>query len=105
MTTELWQSVSANPSLCSVLFETFDIVGKIGPYFAFGLFGTQIEEYNGAVNDIFDTYNRFDAGIIMGLGVDIGEFVAGFEFSRSFAKLTEARAYNLAFGVTLAYKF
>lgn len=86
-------------------FETFDIVGKIGPYFAFGLFGTQIEELNGAVNDIFDSHNRFDAGIIMGLGVDIGEFVAGFELSRGFAKITDLKMYNLAFGVTLAYKF
>ncbi len=86
-------------------FETFDIVGKIGPYFAFGLFGTQIEELSGAVNDIFDSHNRFDAGILLGLGVDIGEVVVGFEFSRGFTKITELDMYNLAFGVTLAYKF
>lgn len=86
-------------------FETFDITAKVGPYFSAGLFGTNIEVADDVYKSVFDTYDRFDAGILLGLGVDIGDFALGLEFSRGFAKFYDKmRLYHMAFGVTMAYK-
>ena len=85
---------------------------KAGPYLGYGLFGSDIEYSYGKTTkkiNIWDSdgdNQRFAAGIIAGLALDLEEYVISVEYSRGLTKFTkDVKIYNQAFGVTFAYKF
>lgn len=83
---------------------------KAGPYVAFGLFGSDIKDYeSGKTINVFDSdggYKRFDAGAIAGISLDFDQFMVGFEYSRGLTKLdSDFSQFNQAFGLVFGYKF
>ena len=82
---------------------------KAGPYLSYGLFGSDIEWYDGGSTNVFDSdggFERFDAGIIAGVSLNFNQFEVGVEYSRGLKKLdSDIKAYNQDFGVTFGYKF
>ena len=82
---------------------------KAGPYVSYGLFGSDIEWYDGDKTNVFDSdggYKRFDAGVIAGVSLDFGQFAVGAEYSRGLSKLdSSVSQFNQAFGLVLGYKF
>ena len=91
------------------LTEGMKLVVKAGPYVSYGLFGSDIEWYNGSETNVFDSdggYERFDAGLIGGVDLDFEHFTVGVEYSHGLTKLdSDYKQYNQAFGVTFGYKF
>lgn len=86
------------------------LVIKIGPYAAYGIFGSDLEFYNnGKKINIFDKddgLKRFDAGALGGIGLEFEQFTIGAEYSRGFIKLdSNYTQYNQAFGLVFGYKF
>lgn len=79
---------------------------KAGPYASYGLFGSDIEWDYEETTNVFDAFEKFDAGVIAGLSLEISDFVIGAEYSRGLTKLdSELKAYNQTFGLTFGYKF
>jgi len=81
---------------------------KAGPYLSYGLFGSDIEWYGGGTTNVFDDdgCERFDAGVVAGVSLDIDQFTVGAEYSRGLTKLiSDVKAYNQAFGLVFGYKF
>ena len=82
---------------------------KAGPYVSYGLYGSDIEWYDGGKSNVFDSdggFKRFDAGVIAGVSLDFNQFVIGAEYSRGLTKLdSDYSMFNQAFGVVLGYKF
>ena len=91
--------------------EKGNIVLKVGPYFACGLFGSKASisgwGYNKEV-DVFDSvygFRRFDAGINAGLAFERNHLAVGFEYSRGLYKLyPDLSQYNQSFGITLGFR-
>ena len=97
------------PVLAAYKFNVGDdakLVIKAGPYVAYGIFGSDLEnDYGDSVN-AFDICERFNAGVMAGISYDFGQFTVGAEYSRGFTKAIEdVKVYNQAFGLTLGYKF
>lgn len=92
--------------------DNFKLAVKAGPYLSYGLFGSDLEIYDG-----YDTYNvncydeewggeRLDAGIVAGVSAEFGKWSVGLEYSRGLMKAIEdAKVYNQAYGITVGYKF
>lgn len=80
---------------------------KAGPYVSYGLFGSDIMWYDDyEEQNVFDAFERFDAGVIAGVALDFEQFTVGVEYSRGLTKLdSDLKIYNQAFGVTFGYKF
>ena len=82
---------------------------KAGPYISYGLFGSDIEWYDGSETNVFDSdggFERFDAGVIAGASLEFEKFSVGLEYSRGLKKLDpDYKQYNQAYGVTFGYKF
>ena len=79
---------------------------KAGPYASYGLFGSDIEWDYGETTNVFDAFEKFDAGVIAGVSLEISDFVIGAEYSRGLTKLdSELKAYNQTYGLTFGYKF
>lgn len=82
---------------------------KAGPYVSYGLYGSDIEWYDGGKSNVFDSdggFKRFDAGVIAGVSLDFNQFVIGAEYSRGLTKMaSDYSMFNQAFGVVLGYKF
>lgn len=82
---------------------------KAGPYVSYGLFGSDIEWYDGSETNVFDSdggFERFDAGVIAGTSLEFEKFSVGLEYSRGLKKLDpDFKQYNQAYGVTFGYKF
>ena len=82
---------------------------QVGPYFSFGIYGSDIELYNGTEFNMFDAdlgYKRFDVGVIAGINVEFYKFSVGFEYSRGFVKLDpNFSQFNQTIGVTFGYEF
>ena len=91
------------------LSDSMKLALKVGPYFGFGVVGSDIEFAGGGKVNIFDKddgFDRFDAGIIAGVSLDIDKFVVGVEYSRGFKKLvSDMSAFNQGVGVVVGYKF
>lgn len=91
--------------------EKGNIVLKVGPYFACGLFGSKASisgwGYNKEV-DVFDSvygFRRFDAGINACLAFERNHLAVGFEYSRGLYKLyPDLSQYNQSFGITLGFR-
>lgn len=85
------------------------LVVKAGPYVSYGLFGSDIEWYDGSSTNIFDSdegFDRFDAGIIAGVSFEFNQFVVGLEYSRGLKKLdSDYSEFNQAYGIVFGYKF
>lgn len=99
---------------------------KAGPYFAYGLFGSDVkitEPYDiinketGKIIEkkkniyefgVFDKdyYDRFDIGMVAGVSLDIiDELSVGIEFTRGFKKLqSNLKQYNQSLGIVFEYK-
>ena len=51
-------------------------------------------------------YNRFDAGWNIGLGVEFGQILVGFDTQLGFCKIMDGDApHNANIGITVGYKF
>lgn len=89
--------------------DNMKLVLKAGPYVSYGLFGSDIEWYDGETTNIFDSdggYNHFDAGVIAGVSLDFDKFMIGAEYSRGLTKLdSDVSQFNQAFGIVFGYKF
>lgn len=81
----------------------------VGPYFSFGIYGSDIELYNGTEFNMFDAdlgYKRFDTGVITGINIEFYKFSVGFEYSRGFVKLDPNYSqFNQTIGVAFGYYF
>lgn len=99
------------------LNDSWNIVAKAGPYFAYALSGKEkvkddSHEYD---YDLFDktdmegnTANRFDAGIILGADFEYHRFVAGVEFEYGLTNIVDNEDLNIknvAGYITVGYKF
>lgn len=91
------------------LNDNMKLAIKAGPYFAYGLFGSDVTFYDYGDYNIFDDeigWKRFDAGLAAGVSLEISQFEIGLEYSRGFTKTADGlKAYNQAFGLTLGYRF
>ena len=92
--------------------DNMSIAPMVGPYIAYGIYGSDIEIIDEDGSDkfnVFDSdggYKRFDAGIKAGVAFNFDQFVISAEYSRGLAKLdTDFKQYNQAFGLTFGYKF
>ena len=91
------------------LNDNYKLIVNAGPYVAYGILGSDIEWGDGeAKTNIFDTCDRFEAGLEAGARVVFGEMSVGIDFSRAFTKALKegnGKVYSQAFGVTFGYKF
>ncbi len=90
---------------------------KAGPYVNFGLFSSEVEESGvdkkySAFDEEGGNFNRFNAGIIAGLALDMGKYVISAEFSRGLTKTRKGydgedapKCYQMCYGLTFGYKF
>ena len=95
------------------LNDSWNIVAKAGPYFAYALSGNVKEDSD--EYDIFDktemegdTANRFDAGIILGADFEYHRFVAGVELEYGLTNIVDwgqVDVKNVAGYITVGYKF
>lgn len=95
------------------LNEKLGLIAKVGPYFSYGLFGSDIEWYDiygntlGKTN-VFDGdtgYKRFDVGLLAGVAVEFDRFSVGFDYSRGFIKLDSGyKQFNQAFWLAVCCK-
>ena len=90
------------------LTDNMKLAVKVGPYVAFGLFGSDLEFFYNTIN-VFDSdsgYDRFDVGAIGGVSLEFEKFMVGLEYSRGLKKLdSNFSQYNQAFGAVIGYKF
>jgi len=85
---------------------------KVGPYFSYGLFGSDILRFDGrnsSKTNVFDSgtgFDRLDVGAIAGVSVDFSNFTIGIEYSRGLKALSSGdKMYNQAFGLVVGYGF
>lgn len=81
---------------------------KVGPYFSYGLFGSDLVSIYGDKINVFDSdmFDRFDLGAIAGVSLEFNQFAVGVEYSRGLKKLnSDISASNQAFGLVVGYKF
>lgn len=91
------------------LSDNMKLAVKAGPYVAYGIFGSDIEWYDGSSINVFDSdggYNRYDAGAIVGASIEFSGYSIGLEYSRGLTNLdSNIEQFNQAYGLTLGYKF
>lgn len=92
--------------------EGMKLAVKAGPYLGYGILGSDIEFSYGKSSkkiNIWDSdfdNNRFNAGIIAGVAIDLEEYVISLEYSRGLTKFNkDNKGYTQAFGATFAYRF
>lgn len=99
--------------------SNFDLVFTAGPYIAYGVSGkseTEIDALTVSWDTFDDLYlngqyisngfNRFDAGIQLGLGLDFRKWTVGLDSDLSFCKVVPGLSpYNYGVFFTLGYKF
>lgn len=88
------------------LNDEMKLIINAGPYVAYGLFGSDIEWDGYDTSNIFDEYERFEAGAQAGVKVAFGCFEVGAEYNRAFTKAaSDYKQYTQGFGLTFGYKF
>lgn len=97
----------------------FDFVITGGPYLAYGISGKSETDIDALTmswdtfDDLYwggqyisDGFNRFDAGIQLGVGLDFSSWTLELDSDFSFCKIASgASPYNFAMYITLGYKF
>lgn len=97
----------------------FDMVFTVGPYIAYGISGkseTNIDALTMSwptFDDLYlggkyiaDGYNRFDAGVQTGVGLDFKDWTVGLDADFGFCKIApDASPYNFSMYFTFGYKF
>lgn len=97
----------------------FDMVFTVGPYVAYGVSGkseTNIDMLTMSwptFDDLYlageyvsDGFNRFDAGVQTGVGLDFTDWTVGLDADFGFCKIAPGSSpYNFAMYFTLGYKF
>lgn len=87
------------------LNDNYKITINAGPYVAYGLFGSDIENGEEKSN-IFDSCERFEAGIELGAKIALSDMTVGIDFNRAFTKaIKDGKIYSQVIGVTFGYKF
>ena len=82
------------------------LVINAGPYVAYGLFGSDVEWSNGDKTNVFDTCNRFEAGIEAGAKLVFNRMFVGAYYNRAFTKaIDDVKAYSKVIGLTLGRTF
>lgn len=88
------------------LNDDMKLIINAGPYIGYGLWGSDIEWYSGSTTNIFDEYERFEAGVQAGVKVAFSCFEVGAEYNRAFTKAAgDYKQYTQGFGLTFGYKF
>jgi len=88
------------------LNDEMKLIINAGPYVAYGLFGSDIDWYDGEKTNIYDEYERFEAGAQAGVKVAFDCFEIGAEYNRAFTKAASGyKQYTQGFGLTFGYKF
>ncbi|WP_299233358.1 porin family protein [uncultured Bacteroides sp.] len=99
--------------------SNFDMVFTVGPYLAYGVSGrseTQVDAMTMSwptFDDLYlkdryisSGYNRFDAGVQTGVGLDFKDWTVGLDADFGFCKIVSGNSpYNFAIYFTLGYKF
>lgn len=67
-----------------------------GPYIAYGLFGTDIEDFYGTEN-VFEYLEPFDLGVVAGASYNFNNYIIGLEYSRG--------VYNQDISINFGYNF
>ncbi len=79
---------------------------NVGPYVAYGIAGSDLLWDDGSVTNVFDDYDRFDAGVGLGVNLDFNKFVVGVDYTRGLEKLDpNFKQFNQTIGVVFGYKF
>ena len=89
------------------LGDATKLIINAGPYAAYGLLGTDIEwfGYSETIN-IFDSCERFEAGVQAGIKFAFGDLSIGADFTRAFTKcIKDTKTYTQGFGLTFGYSF
>ena len=81
------------------------LIINAGPYAAYGIFGSDIDWYDGSSDNIFDICERFEAGANVGAKVAFGSLEIGAEYTRGLTKLTDYKSYSQTIGLTFGYRF
>ena len=90
------------------LSDNLTLSPKVGPYIAYGIFGSKVEWYSGGESNYFDDgmYRRFDIGLTTGLSFDYKQYAFGFEYTRGFFGVVEdLKGYNQTISFVFGYKF
>lgn len=88
------------------LNDELKLIINAGPYVSYGIFGSDIEWYDGDTENVFDNHERFEAGAQAGVKVAFGNISIGAEYARAFTKAVDGfKAYTQGFGITLGYSF
>lgn len=88
------------------LNDEMKLIINAGPYVGYGLFGSDIEWGGYDTSNIFDEYERFEAGAQVGVKVAFSCFEVGAEFNRAFTKAaSDYKQFTQGFGLTFGYKF
>lgn len=117
---QLYLELPINVQFRFNIADNTNLVIATGPYLACGVGGKAKFDGNASVGSVevngsekVDTfgddgldYNRFDAGWNIGLGVEFGQILVGFDTQLGFYKIMDGDApHNANIGITVGYKF
>ena len=94
------------------LSDDIKLILQAGPYVSYGLFSSDIDWSAGGKTKVLgDEYDRFDAGAIGGISLDLKLFTVGLEYSHGLKKLRPKEhiydlpsGFNQTFSLVFSYK-
>ena len=88
------------------LNDNCQLIINAGPYVAYGAFGSDLEWGDGGKTNVFDSCERFEAGIEAGAKIAFGRMAAGVEFNRAFTKaIKDTKVYSQVIALTFSSTF
>ena len=88
------------------LNDNCQLIINAGPYVAYGAFGSDLEWGDGGKTNVFDSCERFEAGIEAGAKIAFGRMAAGVEFNRAFTKaIKDTKVYTQVIALTFSSTF
>ena len=88
------------------LNDNCQLIINAGPYVAYGAFGSDLEWGDGGKTNVFDSCERFEAGIEAGAKIAFGRMAAGVEFNRAFTKaIKDTKVYSQVIALTVSSTF
>ena len=88
------------------LNDNCQLVLNAGPFVSYGLFGSDIEWSNEGKTNVFDAFNRFEAGVGAGVKLAFSRVAVGVDFNRALTKaMDDVNVYSQVIGLTFGYKF